>query len=364
MFKDIELPERLDPMTVKELRQGLRRGMFLGPFIIIQVLAVAAMYVEFVREDITSYERYTGVLQLGLFFDFTPFWWVAGGVCMVIMPLGALALMGQEMEEGNHELLQMTPLTRWKLILGKFYAIWAICLLTFVSLMPYMIVRYFVGGMDVWRNIAMTFSVVLGSAVLCSGAIGASAFKNILARIMVLALFIGSAYLSALSSLVGSAKVARECGIFYHLNVLGLVFCYVIFGLVIARSRIRLVVHYYEVKPSWMIIGLLVFTPMVTGMATLLSAGWIGFAGTVAMGLVARYADSTPQAPAWVEMPKLNIPQSDPNLTTLPESPDNATEENSKEDGEDETESVAEKPVPKPEQEPEEKDPNEPEVWT
>ena len=113
-----------------------------------------------------------------------------------------------------------------------------------------------------------------------------------------------------------------------------------------------------------MIIGLLVFTPMVTGMATLLSAGWIGFAGTVAMGLVARYADSTPQAPAWVEMPKLNIPQSDPNLTTLPESPDNATEENSKEDGEDETESVAEKPVPKPEQEPEEKDPNEPEVWT
>ena len=37
--------------------------------------------------------------------------------------------------------------------------------------------------------------------------------------------------------------------------------CYTVFGLALARSRIRLVVHHYEVKPSWMVIGLLIFTP-------------------------------------------------------------------------------------------------------
>lgn len=366
MFEKVDLPDRFDPMTVKELRQGLRRGMFLGPFIIIQVLAVAAMYVEFVQEDVLSYERYTGVMWLGLFFDndnvfnpaYTPFWWVAGGICMVVMPLGALALMRQEMEEGNHELLQMTPITRWKLILGKFYVIWAICMLTFLSLMPYMIVRYFVGGMDVWRNIAMTITVVLGAGIMCSGAIGASAYKHVLARVGILVLFLGSAFLSALSSLGASARVAGECGIFYHLNVLGLVFCYVMFGLVVARSRIRLVVHHYEVKPSWMIIGLLIFTPMVAGMATLMTAGWMGFAGTVAMGFVARYADSSPKAPAWVEMPKLNIPDKDPIHA--------AHEEDKKDEPQQagEEKEAKTKPVkPQPEKKAEE-NLSEPEVWT
>jgi hypothetical protein len=43
LFKSRDLPERLGPMTVKELRQGLRRGLFIYPFIGIHVLAVVAM---------------------------------------------------------------------------------------------------------------------------------------------------------------------------------------------------------------------------------------------------------------------------------------------------------------------------------
>jgi len=201
MYDKIDLPDRLDPMTVKELRQGLRRGSFLIPFIAIHLFAVAAMFIEFHLDDVPAYDRNTGVMQLGLFFDRSPFWWVAGIICMVGMPLGALMLMTPEMEEGNYELLQMTPLTRWKIVMGKALAMWAICLLTFSSLLPYMIVRYFVGGMDVWRNFSMALTVIFASAIICSGALAASSYKGAIKRGSVMLLFAMSALASGMIGL-------------------------------------------------------------------------------------------------------------------------------------------------------------------
>ncbi|NIP93147.1 MAG: hypothetical protein GWO24_06695, partial [Akkermansiaceae bacterium] len=276
LFQSRDLPERLGPMTVKELRQGLRRGMFIYPFIGIHLLAVVAMAAEFQAwDEVEEYTEFAGVLNLLLFLPGDmwsgPFWAVTGAVCLLFMPLGGLALMGQELEEGNHELLLMTPLTRWKVVRGKFLALWGLCLLTFSSLLPYLIVRYLIGGIDVWRNIAMALTVVVFSAMMAAGAIGASSFTGIAGRIGTLLLFIGS-MLASLATVCGfAAGVTDGAGIVWHLNALSAVFCYTIFGLALARSRIRLVVHHYEVKPSWMIIGLLFFTPFVVMMATFMT---------------------------------------------------------------------------------------------
>ncbi|NNM31114.1 MAG: hypothetical protein HKO57_16465, partial [Akkermansiaceae bacterium] len=116
LFKSRDLPERLGPMTVKELRQGLRRGMFIYPFLGIHLLAVVSMAVEFQMPEVEKFTEHTGMLNLFLFIPghpwFSgPFWAVTGVICLVLMPLGGLALMGQELEEGNHELLLMTPLS-------------------------------------------------------------------------------------------------------------------------------------------------------------------------------------------------------------------------------------------------------------
>lgn len=296
-------------MMLKELRQGLRRGVFLIPFMLIHLFAIAALYLEFYTELDLGANPFTGVMQMGLFLEYGPFWWVAGGVCMLLMPMGGIVLMGQEMDEGNYELLQMTELSRWQVVLGKFLSIWSISLLTFSSLIPYLIVRYFVGGMEVWRNIALVMTVVFVAAIIAAGAIGASSFKNPFARLGVMGLFLASVGASGAIVLMASALQSGACGIFYHLNVIGLTLCYVMLGLVVARSRIRLVVHQYEVKPSWMMIFLLVFTPIVVGMSTLMTGGWMGFMGCIAMTIVARYADISPKAPKWVKMPELNIPK-------------------------------------------------------
>jgi len=198
----------------------------------------------------------------------------------------------------------MTPLTRWKVVRGKFLALWGLCLLTFVSLLPYLI-----GGMDTWRNIAMGLTVVLFSATMAAGAIGASSFTGIAGRIATLCLFAGS-MLACLGTVGGwSGAATDEAGVIYSFNVLTVVFCYVIFGLALARSRIRLVVHHYEVKPSWMILGLLFFTPFVVVMASAMTIGFAGGIGLVGMGLVGWFADVSPKAPKWVQAPAPNIPQ-------------------------------------------------------
>lgn len=314
-WKERDLPERLGPMMTKELRQGLRRGLFLFPFIGIQLLAVVAMALEFQMdiEDIEKTTPYDGPLNFLLFFPGNffsgPFWLVVGVICLFLMPLGGLMLMGQELDEGNHELLLMTPLSRWKVVQGKFLTLWGICLLTLSSLLPYAIVRYFIGGIDVGRNFSLALTVILGSGMLAAGAIGASAFRGMIGRIAVLVLFLGSMLGSVAAVLGGAGNCEDGVGFFFHLNAYAVFFCYTMLGLALARSRIRLVVHHYEVKPSWMIVGLLFFSPFVIGMSTAMTLGWAGFIGSIAMGIVSWFADSTPKAPAWVQAPPPNIPR-------------------------------------------------------
>lgn len=308
MIQSDGLSDRFGAMTVKELRQGLRRGMFVFPFILIQFLAVLAMAFEFTIGDVEPSSQYTGVLNPALYFDSGPFWLVATLVCVLVMPLGGLALMGQELDEGNHELLLMTPLTRWRVVCGKFLALWGLCLVTFVSLMPYLIVRYFIGGIDAWRNIILVVSVVLASGIFCAAFIGASAFRSLAGRLAISALFLISLLFSGMPALMASAFRTDGCGVVYHLNAFSLFICYTLFGLALARSRIRLVLHHYEVRPGWMMIGLLLFSPLVVGMATAMTLGYGGFVGLLGMGLVAWFADMTPKAPKWMPVPMENVP--------------------------------------------------------
>jgi ABC-type transport system involved in multi-copper enzyme maturation permease subunit len=328
-WKSRDLPQRLGPMTVKELRQGLRRGSFVYPFLAIHLLAIIAMAAEFqMTDEVEGTTDYIGSLNLLLFLPGVdvssgPFWAVVGAICLVLMPLGGLALMGQELEDGNHELLLMTPLSRWKVVRGKFLALWGLCLMTFVSLLPYMIVRYLIGGIDPVRNIFMAVTVVVFSAMMTAGGIGASSFTGIVARIATLILFTGSMLLSLLFVGWGSAWRSEEAGfhpagVIYHLNAFSAAFCYIVLGLALARSRIRLVVHHYEVKPSWMIIGLLLFTPFVAGMAALFTVGFAGGVGLIGMGLVAWFADTSPKAPKWVQAPAPNVPPLPPTAAALP----------------------------------------------
>lgn len=285
-------------MTAKELRQSLRRGSFVLPFLGVQLLALVAMIAEFQRGNMAAgVSDHVGTLNPWLVWASGPFWRVVGAVCMIVMPLGGVALMGQELEEGNHELLLLTKLNRWKVVLGKFVTLWGMSAVTFVSLLPYVVLRYFVGGIEWWDEASCAATVLGFSAMVGAGAIGCSSFHGIGARVAVMLLFLASMAVGCAIPVWASAMVTNGCGILYQLTACAAVVCYTMVGLAMARSRLRLNVMAYEVKPSGMMIGLLVFAPFAIGMVTAFTLGFGGIAGLLGVAFVANRLDVTPKAP-------------------------------------------------------------------
>jgi ABC-type transport system involved in multi-copper enzyme maturation permease subunit len=289
-----DLPEGFDPMTAKELRQSLRRGSFVLPFLGIQLLALVAMIAEFRGSAAAGASEMLGTLNPWLLWNAGPFWRVVGVICVIVMPLGGVALMGQELEEGNHELLLLTKLNRWRIVLGKFVTLWGMSAITFISLLPYVVIRYFVGGVE-WWNEASCAATVLGlSAMIGAGAIGASSFLGIGARIAMMLLFLASMVVGSLIPLVASALIGRGAGVFYQLTALAAAVCYSTVGLALARSRLRLTVMDYEAKPVGRLIALLVFAPFGIGMVTAFTCGYGGFVALLLVALLAKKSDVTP----------------------------------------------------------------------
>jgi len=303
-----DLPDRFGPMLVKEMRQNMRRGSFVIPFLGVHVLAVGAVILEFQTGAQDRFSEVIGMLNLEMLVSSGPLWLAITVICAVIMPLGGLVLMGQELDEGNHELLLLTKLSRWKVVRGKFFSLWSLSVLTLFSLLPYVIVRYQIGGVELIRDVACTMTVMALSAVMGAGAIGASSFRGLGGRIATMLLFIASASISGGVAIYATLIHKGESRVFWHLNAFAATFCFVLMGLGLARSRLRLVVHAYEVKPSFMVVGLLIFTPFVVAMTTAMTAGYAGLVGLIGMALVAIYADVTPKAPAWVKAPGANVP--------------------------------------------------------
>jgi ABC-type transport system involved in multi-copper enzyme maturation permease subunit len=307
-----DLPEGFAPMTAKELRQSLRRGSFVYPFLAIQVLAVVAMAVEFELGHASKHSDYAGMLNVGLLATSGPFWMVVAAVCLLLlMPMGGVVLMGQELEDGNHELLLLTKLDRWKVVTGKFMALWGLCVLTFISLLPYVVVRYMVGGIEWWHESACAATVLGGSAMVSAGAIGASAFKGVGLRIAVLALYFFSMLFGCAVPLTGAALISGGCGWLYHFTALAAVVGYTLAGLALARSRLRLSVRAYEVNPSGMILGLLVIAPFVTGLVTAFTLGYGGVGGLILVAILAVKLDITPKFPKRIPPPLPNVPQAE-----------------------------------------------------
>jgi ABC-type transport system involved in multi-copper enzyme maturation permease subunit len=291
-----DLGDWLGPMTVKELHQSMRRASFVYPFLVLQCLAVAMIVIEFAQKAQYRTEA-AGFMNLAMVLESGPFWKMVFWICGVFMPLAGLVLMRPEQEDGNHELLQMTKLNRWAIVRGKFIVLWSVSSLSLISLQPYVVVRYFLGGIELWQELLCTLSVIGLAAVVSAGAIGASAYKNIAARIFVFVLFLGSFLTCASILLLPCALVTGRAGTMFHLlfslNGLSVVVCYASLGLAIARSRLRLVVLHYELKPSRIYVLLMFFSPFLCGITTAISLGHAGMVGTILMTIAIMNTDVT-----------------------------------------------------------------------
>jgi hypothetical protein len=151
-----EFPERLGPVLIKELRQGLRSGLFVLPFVILPaVLALVAVWglsIDNLGEARTSVS--------------VCYWCAIIVPVLIIMPLRALGAIRSERDAQTLDLLQLTPLTAWRIVLAKWSSLMAQALLWVAALLPFFVLRYFFGGMNlVEEAIALVWTVIIGGVL-------------------------------------------------------------------------------------------------------------------------------------------------------------------------------------------------------
>ena len=181
-------------MAVKELRQGLRTKLFLSVFIGIQLLAVLALATEFLTQWNGSLKGWQDEAWIWQIFLPGPFWFLCEVAFLALLPLGGFSALRSEMDKANIELLLIARLSRWRIVGGKWLMLCIQAWVIFASLLPYLVVRYFAGGVDIFPTIFIALCILGANATLNAIVVAASAFKNYLARIAMIVFLTMSAF--------------------------------------------------------------------------------------------------------------------------------------------------------------------------
>lgn len=159
-----------NPMLVKELRQGLRTRVFtlllmVGHLFFAALLGSALMGAQ--MEDVNAI-----------------FWWGSWGLLLLFMPLRAFSSLHAEQRNGTLEMLRMTGIGSFRLIYGKWAALFSQTLLLASTLLPYMIARYQFGGVEIAQELLALVLTLLLSAVFTAGILACSSQRSLVLRIM------------------------------------------------------------------------------------------------------------------------------------------------------------------------------------
>lgn len=164
-----DFPTWLPAMLVKELRQGLRTRGFVGTLVGFQI--VMTLFMVFALAGGTGSGSYS-MLQ-------GAFWTVLTLQLLVITPARALAGLQNELESRAVDLLMLTRLTAWRVVLGKWISLLAQAALLVVALLPYGVARYFFGSVDLAGEVRVIGLIFAGSAVLTGAALWASVLPRV-----------------------------------------------------------------------------------------------------------------------------------------------------------------------------------------
>ena len=199
-----DFPAWISPMLVKELRQGVQSGAFAWTFILLQV-AMFLLMTFWVLNRSTGLQSRLEVNQL--FHGF--FWAVFGFAAAVILPVRAAGSMTAERIGNTLDLLRLTHLSSTQIVLGKWLAVMAQVLLIAAAVLPYLVLQYFFGGLDIVADL-FSFMVVLLVAAVMTAASLAAAGQSPLTRGLLTAFFFFAVpnFLGGAGSVFGTAVLS------------------------------------------------------------------------------------------------------------------------------------------------------------
>jgi hypothetical protein len=201
-----DFSDRLSPMLVKELRQGLKSPVFIWGLIAMQASLVVMTLV------VMDEERLSG--------SNLTFWWSVAGVLCVLLPMRVTSALRDEMGGNTMDTLVLTRLSAWRITLGKWLATGALQILVAVTTLPYLIMRYFTGGVNLPAELAWMGVLVMLGLLTTSIMLGLSWFRYFLVRAVVMLAVLVGAMLASAGIITGITETSRY-GLNTELRALG-----------------------------------------------------------------------------------------------------------------------------------------------
>jgi hypothetical protein len=201
-----EFPDWLSPIFVRDLRQGLRASFFVWAFVLLQSLALVAAMAEWAMAQLFSA---SGPIFAGAFPVVTAL------IFGFFLPFSLFNSLQPELGRGrNAELLLTSRLTRWQIVRGKLLVATTLSALLLVSLFPYFLIRYFLGGVELIGLIAEMLNLLVANAAMSAIVIGASAFSSHIVRFVVIFLLMSFHSMTAAAYAIRSSITGLRTSFF------------------------------------------------------------------------------------------------------------------------------------------------------
>ncbi|MCU1421169.1 MAG: hypothetical protein JWN36_820, partial [Microbacteriaceae bacterium] len=171
-----DFPTWLPPMLVKELRQGLRTRGFVGAFVVFQVLMALMMI-----GTVTSASMGNDAARASTAAAVNSFFWGLLSIqLLIVTPARALGSLQAEADSRTLDLLLLTRLSAWRIVVGKWGSLVAQAALLLVAMLPYGIVRYFGGSVDLLSDARLCAGLLAGCGVVTAAALWAAGLPKII----------------------------------------------------------------------------------------------------------------------------------------------------------------------------------------
>jgi ABC-type transport system involved in multi-copper enzyme maturation permease subunit len=231
-----DFPDRLSPMVVKELRQGMRTRLFGGVMLTLHLLLVLLTLMSggAQNSDVVG-GWFDGIITL---------------VLCIILPLRGFSAVADELKTGTLDMLALTRLSAGRIIFGKWASIASQSLLIALSILPYVVARFVFGGLDLFGEMMMLFYKWLGGVVVTAVIVALSTQRQFWLRALLvgLPLLMGSCGMASfilmsrlgggMSSSMISSVISTAGGRSSWLLMIGMAVWLIFFFLSLAATRI------------------------------------------------------------------------------------------------------------------------------
>lgn len=170
-----DFSDKLNPMLVKELRQGLRGLSFVILFIALQAFLALILLTTAAG---ASYQNAGHLLSRIIFFFFAI-------AVLIVQPLRGVSALSNEIKGNTIDLLCLTRLSAWRITFGKWISIVSQSALLLTAIIPYLILRYFFGDMQILSELLLVLSLFLLSLTFTAITVSLSSIPSVILRVLI-----------------------------------------------------------------------------------------------------------------------------------------------------------------------------------